>query len=188
MDAGLIDRIENSARRGASVLFAGAVGYAAYGYLGTTGLNAQLGLFASGAGALAYLPCSRLLARGRAAGARFDLPSFEIADFDFEEPGELLLTQPLTADELVLTDADRVDAPLDLDDVLAEMSPDSRVVRLFDRGAMPAPRPTAGELRSRVEAHLGDGARPSAPSSGHAPADASEALSQALAELRRSLG
>jgi hypothetical protein len=77
----------------------------------------------------------------------------------------------------VLTDADRlpVDEPLELDDVLAELGPESRVVRLFD----PAKMPTPGQLNSRIEAYQGRSA-PTYP-------DASQQLSEALAELRRSL-
>jgi hypothetical protein len=64
------------------------------------------------------------------------LPQFEASDLRFKESGELLL-----------------------DDALADAGPDSRVVRLFDRTAMPASP---------------DG-------------DASQALYDALAKLRRSL-
>jgi hypothetical protein len=62
--------------------------------------------------------------------------------------------------------------PLPLDDILAELGSDSRVVRLFDPAAMPSP----AELSARIDRHLDP-----------APADASEALHEALAELRRSL-
>jgi hypothetical protein len=64
-----------------------------------------------------------------------------------------------------------------LEDVLAQIGSDSRVVRLFDSAAMPSP----GELRARIDRHL-DTRRVSA-----APPDASEALREALAELRRSI-
>jgi hypothetical protein len=64
-----------------------------------------------------------------------------------------------------------------LDDILAEIGPEARVVRLFDRKAMPTP----GQLKSRIDDHIGQ-APPRA-----APSDASQALSEALAELRRSL-
>jgi hypothetical protein len=102
-----------------------------------------------------------------------------------ESRGELVLTDGarLPPGELVLTAADRIDAaapqdqPLVLDDVLAELGPESRVVRLFDRKAMPTP----GQLKSKIDDHLGQGV-PSA-----AQSDASQALSDALAELRRSL-
>ena len=62
-----------------------------------------------------------------------------------------------------------------LDDILAKLAPDSRVVRLFDKDAMPTP----AQLRARIEDHLDMGASDSA--------DASQALHEALAELRRSL-
>lgn len=200
MNAGLIERIETGAAHGASALFAGAIGYAAYGLLGTLTVQPPLGICAAGAGALAYLPCSRLLGSGRRS-AGFPLPDFVLRDFEFADAGdELLLTDAdrlasadelvltdddrlTAADELVLTDADRLDAsaPLVLDDILAELGPESRVVRLFDRRAMPEPAPTPGQLQSRIDDHLSDGAPRSAPS------DASQALSAALAELRRSL-
>ena len=62
--------------------------------------------------------------------------------------------------------------PLSLDDILAQLGPDSRVVRLFDPAAMPSP----AALSARIDRHL----EPS-------QVDASEALHEALAELRRSL-
>jgi hypothetical protein len=208
MDAGLIERFETGAGRGASALFAAAVGYSAYGLFAATGLGPQLGLAGAGAGALAYLPCSRVLGAGRRS-PRFVLPDFALCDFEFiEAPKELLLTDRVasadellltdrltSADELVLTDSDRVNpgakpadqGPLVLDDILAEIGPEARVVRLFDRRAMPVPGPTPGQLQLRIADHLGDGAPASTPSNTPAPPDASQALSAALAELRRSL-
>ncbi len=62
------------------------------------------------------------------------------------------------------------DDELLLDDVLVQPEPDSRVVQLFD------PMPTARDLHTRIDRH---------PRSGP---DASQALSDALRELRRSLG
>lgn len=191
MDAGLIDRIESGAEGSASALLAGAVAYAAYGLLVATGVQPQVGLAAAGVGALAYLPCSKALRAIGCRGGRFRLPDFAVPELAFagapEElllterlaPEELVLTERLNPDELVLTENDRVDArgPLDLDDILAEMGPDSRVVRLFDPKAMPTP----GQLHARIDDHLEDGTAQSAPS------DASQALSAALAELRRSL-
>ena len=202
MDARLINRIETGAAHGAAALLAGSVGFAAYTVLAAAGIATPIGLAAAGAGALAYLPCSRLLAGRRDRG--FALSDFAPRPFEFPdlpeellltdrvEPEELLLTERLgkadelllterldDAGELLLTDADRVDSPLLLDDILAEMGPQSRVVRLFDRKAMASPSP--GELQARIAHHLDDGAARTAPS------DASQALSAALAELRRSL-
>jgi hypothetical protein len=153
-------------------------------------------------------PSNRSSAYVRPLGARrhgtgLVLPEFGLHDFEFtEDADELLLTERLApAGELVLTDADRLtpsaelvltdsdrldaDVPLALDDILAELGPDSRVVRLFDPKAMPTP-PTPGQLQSRIADHLGDGAPRSAPSK-TPPSDASQALSAALAEQRRSL-
>jgi hypothetical protein len=164
----------------------------------TLGVAPELGLCAAGAGTLTYLPCSRLLSVVGRRSMRFDLPAFELRPFELSDAAdELLLTDALRLDspaELVLTDADRLRSPdelvltdadrfdgseaLLLDDILAEIGSDARVVRLFDRTAMPTP----GQLRSRIAGHLG-GASPV-----EAPADAAQALSDALAELRRSLG
>lgn len=68
-----------------------------------------------------------------------------------------------------------------LDDVLARPEAGSRVVRLFD----PARIPTPGELKSRIDRHLGQGERPVPQPQ---PQDDSQALYDALADLRRSLG
>ena len=108
------------------------------------------------------------------------LPAFETAvvlddvlllDEPYWPIDELLLDQPLavTATEAV--------AELLLDDPLPVTEPGSRVVQLFADGRMP----TAGQLKYRIDRHLADGARPASPS------DASDTLSEALAELRRSL-
>ncbi len=84
---------------------------------------------------------------------------------------ELLLDQPL------IEEATEAVAELLLDDPLAAPAPDSRVVQLFADGRMPS----AGQLKSRIDRHLADSGKP-------APAgDASDALGEALAELRRSL-
>ncbi|MFL6721744.1 MAG: hypothetical protein ACJ8FT_08080 [Sphingomonas sp.] len=177
----MTDRIETSAERAASALFAGAAGYACYALLGP--LLLQPALAACAAGLLAYLPCSRVLNAAAERTPHFHLAAFELRELGaFEPDDELLLTDADRlggADELVLTDADRLElnAPLILDDILAEIGPDARVVRLFDRRGMP----TAGQLQSRIDSHLGKA------SSVDPPEDASHALSAALAELRRSL-
>jgi hypothetical protein len=97
-----------------------------------------------------------------------------VAVFDVRDIGE-----PGMA-ELLLTERLEPDAPDDdelvLDDILAALGPQSRVVRLFDPAAMPTP----GQLNQRIERHL-------VKDDTAAPADASHALHEALAELRRSL-
>ena len=199
MDAAVIERIETGAERGASALFAVALGYSAYAFAGTAGVEPRLALAAAGAGALAYLPCSRLLSLAGRRPRSFEVRLYAARDLEFEDapeellltdrvqPEELLLTDRLQPDELLLSEADRVgsEAPLDLNDIFEEIGPDSRVVRLFDRRAMPAPTP--GQLQSRIAEHMSDGTSRSAPPNLAGPSDASKALSEALAELRRSL-
>lgn len=102
---------------------------------------------------------------------KVQLDDILLLDERYEALDELLLDQPL-----VEATIDAV-AELLLDDPLAAAAPDSRVVQLFADGRMP----TAGQLKSRIDRHLADGSRP-APSS-----DPSDALSEALAALRRSL-
>lgn len=117
-----------------------------------------------------------------AEGRHLALPGFEplvvlddvlLLDERYEVLDELLLDQPLVdaATEAV--------AELLLDDPLLAPAPESRVVQLFADGRMP----TAGQLKDRIDRHLADDARPAL----QPPSDASDALSEALAELRRSL-
>ena len=186
MDARLIESFETNVERAASALFGGAAGFAAFQSLRLTLAQPALAASAIGAALLAGVICYRITTGATRRRPRFPVPVFDVRGIEFDELGELVLTDAdrLNA-ELMLTDADRLDAapltehgePLMLDDVLAEIAPDSRVVRLFDRKAMPTP----GQLKSRIDRHVVNGAPPAAPS------DASEALSAALAELRRSL-
>lgn len=122
----------------------------------------------------------------------YPVAHFELASIESDESGELLLTDEVIGlaprkpvEELVLTISERLgvdrapavaDSELLLDDVLAEIGPESRVVRLFDPAAMP----TAGELQSRIERHLGDGDPAGDP-------EAAQALNDAILNLRRSL-
>lgn len=178
MSGGRVKRIEANLDRAAAGLFAAAVGYAAYTYL--TGQIGQpvLGAETGGAGALAYVLCARTLKAIRPK-PRFAVPIFDLRKIDpspMEE--ELLLTEEdrLPADSPPVADA--AGGALVLDDILAELGPNSRVVRLLDPAAMPTP----GQLNARIERHLDRGAP------GGAPPDASQALFDALADLRRSLG
>lgn len=184
MDAGLIEQLETNVERGASALFAAAVGYAAYGLLSVGAPQPLLAAYASGASIFAYLFCSRTLAAAARRNPHFRVPVFDLRDLDMSHcEDELLLTDAdRLHDELLLTKADRLhpaaeEEPLILDDILAEIGPDARVVRLFDRHSMPTP----GQLKCRIDGHLQQ------VSTAAAPVDASHALSEALAELRRSL-
>lgn len=142
MDARTAGRIESVVDAAAASLLAGAVGYAVYKLA-----IAQAAV--AGAGVAFGLSF---------AGLRRVQPSKETAPID----------RPVTtAVGDLLAEADRSLAheedELVLDDILAALNPDSRVVHLFERDAMPAPPPP-----------------PRTP-------DASQALHDALAELRRSL-
>lgn len=152
-------QVERGVDAGAAMLFAAAVGYA------VSKLSIQPAFAAVGA-AIAFVAGFRALRAVQPEAALFELAQFDGRDLELVQ-----------VEELLLTDADRIDPPeLLLDTALAHFGPDSRVVRLFDPAAMPTP----GELKARIDRHL-DG------SSQAAPADASQALYDALAELRRSL-
>ena len=103
---------------------------------------------------------------------RYPLPVFELPGWE-AEPEVLELTEL---------------EPLVLQDALPAPDPDSRVVQLFAR----QPLPTAGELKARIDAHLeGQPHRQPTPAAGgevvSLPVDASAALRNAIADLRRSL-
>lgn len=122
--------------------------------------------------ALTFLAARQVLARIGGESRPFPLPVFALAELG---PGWAAIP-----DELLLTADMAVAAPDDdallLDDVLGELAPDSRVVRLFEPGVIP----TAGELRARIDRHLHGAAPPT-------PPDASADLHAALDGLRRSL-
>jgi len=179
MEATLIDGIETAAERIASALFGAAVGYAVYAWLSGPIAEPRLGGYALAAAAAAFLLCDWSVNRVSRGRSHFQLSVFDLREFDPFGSDELLLSHRIEG-ELLLTEADRLTHPgaadeLVLDDVLGEISSDARVVRLFDCKAMPTP----GELKSRIDSHIGAGSA--------APVDASQALSEALAELRRSL-
>ena len=165
MDARHAQRVEGVADVAAAAALAAAVAFAAAAAIGSSPA------IVAAAGAAFFLP---LLGLRQVGGGD---PTFAVAPFVL---GGLPREE---YDELLLTEADRLEAPhspdiseeLVLDDVLGELREDSRVVRLFDASAMPTP----GQLRARIDRHLGQ-------ATGASP-DASAALHEALAELRRSL-
>ena len=164
MDGGNATRIERIVDGGAAMLFAGALAYAAF-RIGTDGASA------GAAGGLGFVGCLCALRRVQPEVPLFILGDLDCIDLEF------------AAAELVLTDADRLNPPaaacsdeLLLDRPLAHAGVGSRVVQLFEPAAMP----TAGELKERIDRHLADCPQPG-------PADDSQALYDALAELRRSL-
>ena len=129
-----------------------------------------VGAEAAAAALFANLLSSRALSAVEPASRKMPVPVFDVREVPAIEQPELLLTERV---ELAVPERDE----LLLDDILDQLEPDSRVVRLFDPAAMP----TAGELKSRIDRHL-DGESSAAQSS-----DAAQALHDALAELRRSI-
>jgi hypothetical protein len=181
-------RIEAAVDHGAAAVLGGAVGFALFLLL-PNGM-AQQGRLAAAASVavVVFWLATKALRRVGADKPQFVLRPFEFPELHLDEVEELVLTDAdrlkqtiaQLADELVLTDADRLHPASDelvLDDILAELGPDSRVVRLFDPAAMPTP----GQLNARIERHLRGTPSPAA------PADASQALYEALSELKRSL-
>jgi hypothetical protein len=139
MDGRTIGRIEMAVDAGAAALLAAAVAYACHA-IPTGPTNAALA--AAGSLGLCFAGLRRIPAGG--------------------SPGAEAVQTPVTE---LLAEADRaieaeVQDELVLDDILSALSSDSRVVRLFDAEAMPAPG---------------------------APKDDSQVLYDALSELRRSL-
>jgi len=103
------------------------------------------------AASLAFLAAYALLKRIGDEPTALPLPVFPAPEICLEPEPEALL----------------------LDDILASMGPDSRVVRLF----APDQMPTAGQLKERIDRHV----------EGERDSDAADALHEALAEIRKSL-
>jgi len=167
MDLALRDHpVETAADAAAAVIFAAATAFAASALFVPSAVPAAL---------LAFVPVFVILRQSPGIVESYALPAFQLADLpDCEpEPEELLLTAEMMLDSPVAEPSEE----LVLDDVLARLGPDSRVVRLFD----PEKMPTAGEIRANIDHHL----RAAQPAS--SPPDATQALSDALAQLRRSL-
>lgn len=134
------NRAEWAVDAAAAAMFAAAVGFA----LRAAALGAGQ---ATACIAAAFLVAAYGLRQVPAGTQSYALPDFPLATF---EPA------PAAQDDAT--------GELILEDRLAEVSPDARVVRLF------------GPSQSHLSCHPGS-----------APPDASQALSEALAELRRSL-
>lgn len=183
MSARLTDWIEAGVELMASLFLAGAAAFAANTLLRSTIAETELRAAVAASAGVAFLLSLMVMRAMRSVKSSFQLPLFEVPELEFEASPSSADNQA-TFDELLLTDEDRIPVgmpaspvePLLLDDVLAQIGPDSRVVRLFDRKAMPTP----GQLQSRIDDHLAHGRSA-------AGQDASQALSEALAELRRSL-
>jgi len=168
MNGRTVERIEKAVDTLVAALFAAAVAFAIGCLLRGSKGHPQLEVIVATALVASYLLCIRTLRAVVPGGPQLGLSAFAVVDFPSIQLGELLLT-----------DADRLhpegEEPLELEDVLMRTDSESRVVRLFDPSTMPTP----GQLKARIDRHLDEGAT--------APPDASRALFDALAELRRSL-
>jgi hypothetical protein len=172
MQTGSIARIEKTVDLGAASLFALACGYASWIWFSAVAAKPIAGAETAAAAVLAFVLAFRVLSRVQPEPPKLPVPIFDVREVEPMEETELLLTERF---EPPVSPAD--DDALLLDDILAELGPDSRVVRLFDRAAMP----TAGELKSRIDRHLDRN------DAGAQTPDAAQALHDALAELRRSI-
>jgi hypothetical protein len=194
---------------GSAAVLAAALGTAVYWIFsglrfesGTTEASVSVALFS-------FLLTFEGMRRIDRTGDWLTLSAFVPAPIVAEEPDELVLTDiyrsvgaNADAGELMLTEVYRPADPIRetgelllshvyrqgseqdellLDDILREIGPESRVVRLFD----PSRMPTAGELQENIERHLSAAGR-AAPEQNAYPDD-SQALHDALAELKRSL-
>lgn len=174
MRGGTVSKIEKGVMMAAAATFAAAVGFAAYrGLDGMVGQPALVGLTAA-AMAIGIVLCGRLLNRVGRGEPKYHVPIFDLGAMKPVEPCELVLTEAQRLNPVEQSPS--LEEPLELNDVLHEVGPDTRVVRLFDPNAMPTP----GQLKTRIDRHLEGGLPPASP-------DASQALYDALAELRLSL-
>ena len=160
-------RVEKSVDLVASALFATACAFAAYAWIDAAAAPVALAETAA-AGLLAHFLAIRILGKVQPRAPRLPVPIFDVRQVEPYERFEAAATGPVEP-------CARGEDALLLDDILAELGPDSRVVRLFDPSAMP----TAGELQSRIDRHREGSAGRNA--------DAAQALHDALAELRRSI-
>lgn len=181
-----IERIERNIDRAASAMFAAACGYAGFVWLRFSTGRPLLAAETAAIAVFSYLLSVRVLGSVKPAVCKAPVPIFNVRDV---EPIETTaapeqLEEAVSVEATPAEDASPTDAPpmvdeqaLVLNDILAALEPDSRVVRLFDPAAMP----TAGELKSRIDRHLDDEAAAAQ------SFDAAQALHEALAELRRSI-
>jgi hypothetical protein len=192
------ERIERNVDRMASAVFAAAAGYAGFVWFAFRTSQPWLGVETGITVAFAYFISVCTLGAVKPAARKVPVPIFDVRNVEPIEAAEESVSEPVEvsepfeatpAESASTEDASAGDAstdelpseaeeePLLLDDIVAEIGPNSRVVRLFDREAML----TAGELKSRIDRHLdGDATAAQTP-------DATQALHDAIRELRRSI-
>lgn len=182
MHAGPVGTVEKWIDRAASAVFALACAFAAYFYSAPTLRHPLVAAETAAVAALGYFLSLLVLRAVRPGPRKLAIPIFDLRDVDLPESPVVRLTDLLDQEnehrpEPPPESQDEAKEPLMLDDILAELGPNSRVVRLFDPVAMP----TAGELKSRIDRHL------DRETSATQYPDAAQALHDALAELRRSI-
>jgi hypothetical protein len=157
-----------------AAIFGAAVGFATATWLALP----PLGTTPAAAGAVAFVAVWVGLKRFGSRGKAFPIADFEQPEIKVElsAVGELLEEADVVAlvEQLSASSTKPAGEELVLDDVLAAMEPESRVVRLFDAND------TAGEMQARIDRHLRSSPR-------QIPPDATQELHDALAALRRSL-
>lgn len=160
-----VNKVEAVAAAVASAMLAGALAFCAFALATSLPLMAQAAV-AVFAGLAGFASSWGLLTAIGQPRRDFVVTTFDLGAID-------PIAHQMDALELVEVRQE----PLELVDVLEQPGPGSSVVRLFDPAAMPTP----GELRARIDRHLGRGAPPVA------SPDASQALVDALTQLRHSL-
>ena len=157
-----------------AAIFGSAVGFAASTILAQPWSS----MSPIAAGAAAFGGAWLGLAKFAGPKRQFAIAEFEQAEPDYEPSAlhELLEQADVfgIVEQLGASSDEKPAEELVLDDVLAAVESDSRVVRLFE------PTDTAGEMHARIEDHLRASPRQS-------PPDATQELHDALAALRRSL-
>lgn len=157
-----------------AAIFGSAVAFASATYLALP----QFSMTPLAAGAAALGGAWLALGKFGSPKGRFVLSEFEqpVVEYEQSSLGELLEQADVAGivEQLGSFDEQPASEELVLDDVLAAVESDSRVVRLFE------PNDTAGEMRARIEDHLRSSPR-------QTPPDATQELHDALAALRRSL-
>jgi hypothetical protein len=173
MQAGSVTKIEKRVDRAASAVFALACGYAAYLWFAPHVARAMLWPQTCASAVFAYLLSVRALSVVKPKSRKLPVPVFDVRSVEPFEEFQLRLIASDQAAHVFEDDSE----PLVLDDRLIEPGSDARVVRLFDAAAMPP----SGASDTAIERLSGL----SSPPIGQE--DASQALHEALAELRRSL-
>ena len=157
-----------------AAIFGAAVGFATALWMALPPLDVTPLASGSAAFGAAWLGLHAFGSRGR----EFPLTQFETpeAKFELSPVGELLEQADVVAivEQLGAASAKPASDELVLDDVLAAVESDSRVVQLFEASD------TAGEMQARIDRHLRSSTR-------QIPPDATQELHDALAALRRSL-